>query len=89
MTTPDGVKTIHAALLCTASDIPATRKLGEFVGHGSLKGCSGCLKPFTTAEFGIKPDYSGFQRSMWPKRDLEDHRMQRMSWKHANTLKKR
>lgn len=56
MTTPDGVKTIRAALLCTASDIPATRKLCGFVGHGALKGCSRCLKSFPTTEFGTKPD---------------------------------
>ena len=49
MNTPDGVKSVRAALLCTASDIPATRKLGGFVGHGSLKGCSRCLKNFPTA----------------------------------------
>ena len=85
----DGDKTIRAALLCTASDIPATRKVGGFVGHGSLKGCSRCLKPFPTTEFGTKPDYSGFQRSMWPKRSLQDHQTQGMNWKHANTLKKR
>ena len=89
MTTPDGEKTVRAALLCTASDVPATRKLGGFVGHGSLKGCSRCLKPFPTTEFGTKPDYSGFQRNMWPKRNLQDHRTQGMNWKHANTLKKR
>lgn len=88
MTTPDGVKTIRAALLCTASDIPATRKLCGFVGHGALKGCSRCLKSFPTTEFGTKPDYSGFQRNTWPKRDLSDHRKQGMNWKHAQTLKK-
>lgn len=79
MTTPDGVKTIRAALLCAASDIPATRKLCGFVGHGALKGCSRCLKSFPTTEFGTKPDYSGFQRNTWPKRDLNDHRQQGMN----------
>ena len=61
MTTPDGDKTVRAVPLCTASDVPATRKFGGFVGHGSLKGWSRCLKPFPTTEFGTKPDYSGFQ----------------------------
>ena len=46
MVTPDGVQTVHAALLYTASDIPATRKLGGFVRHGALKRCSRCLNPF-------------------------------------------
>ena len=89
MTTPDGVKTICAALLCTAADIPATRKVCGFVGHGALKACSRCLKSFPTTEFGTKPDYSDFQRNTWPKRDLNDHRTQGMNWKHAATLKKR
>ena len=38
MVTPDRIQTVRAALLCTASDIPATRKLGGFVGNGALKG---------------------------------------------------
>ena len=89
MVTPDGIQTVRAALLCTASDIPATRKLGGFVGHGALKGCSRSLKSFPTTEFGGKPDYSGFDRNSWPKRCLYDHRSQGMNWKHANTLKKK
>ena len=30
--------TLRAALLCLASDIPASRKCGGFVGHGALRG---------------------------------------------------
>ena len=47
MTTPEGFKTIRAALLCTVSDIPATRKLCGFVGHAALKGCSKVFKVFS------------------------------------------
>ena len=61
------------------SDVYATRKLGRFVGHGSLKGCSRYLKPIPTTEFGTKHDYSGFQLTRSSKG---------MNWKHANTLKK-
>ena len=71
------------AALCTASDIPATRKLGGFVGHGSVEGCSRCLKCFSTSHFGQHPDYSGFDSSSWPKR------VQGKNWKLATTLKKR
>ena len=88
MITPDGVKLVRAAL-CTAADISATRKLGGFVGHSANKGCSRCLKYFPTLEFGGKPDYSGFDRSYWPKRKLLDHKAGGMNWKLANTLKKR
>ncbi len=33
---------VRAALLCTACDIPASRKVSGFVGHNSLHGCSKC-----------------------------------------------
>ena len=86
MNTPDGVKKVNAALLCIASDIPAARKLTGFVGHSALKACSKCLKSFPTYQFGMKPDYSGFNRNLWPKRDMDTQRTQGMNWKHANTL---
>ena len=68
MLTTEGKHVIHAALLCNSSDIPATRKIGGFVGHGALKGCSRCLKSFKTSTFGDKADYSGFNYVSWPKR---------------------
>ena len=37
---------IRAAIICCASDIPATRKLCGFVGHAARLGCSKCLKEF-------------------------------------------
>ena len=46
MKTCEGTKLVRAALLCNSSDIPATRKVGGFVGHATLKGCSRCLKSF-------------------------------------------
>ena len=33
MQTTEGLQSIRAALLCNTSDVPATRKLGGFVGH--------------------------------------------------------
>ena len=90
MTTTEGVIIICAALLCTACDIPATRKFGGFVGHGASKGCSRCLRTFPAIE-SRKLDYSGFERTPrnWPKRDLASHRTEGMNWKHASTLKER
>ena len=72
MDTTEGSKVIRAALLCNSSDIPATRKNGGFVGHAALKGCSQCLKEFPTNVFGEKPDYSGFNPTSWPKRNMEN-----------------
>ena len=52
------------------------------------KGCSHCLKSFPTEKFGEKRDYSGFDRSIWPVRSLDDHKKHGMSWKHAHTFSK-
>ena len=43
--------TFRVALLCTASDIPATRKLGGFLGHSARRGCSKCKKEFKIRKF--------------------------------------
>lgn len=86
MQTTEGVQLVRAALICNSSDVPASRKVGGFVGHGALKGCSRCLKSFPTSEFGEKADYSSFNTTTWPKRSMERHRSEAMSWKHASTL---
>ena len=44
MVTTEGTQIVQAALLCNSSDVPATRKVGRFIRHGALKGCSRCLK---------------------------------------------
>ena len=54
MHTPQGEKKIKAYLICAACDIPASRKLGGFLGHAANKGCSRCLKSFPTERFGDK-----------------------------------
>ena len=64
---------IRAALICCAADIPAARKLCGFVGHSANRGCSHCNK-FFPGGFGEKKDYSGFDRSTWPKRTDDSHR---------------
>ena len=87
MPTTEGNQVLYAALMCNSSDVPATRKIAGFVGHGALKGCSRCLKSFPTNKFGEKADYSGFHPSTWLKRTtMEDHRKKGMEWKHASTL---
>lgn len=88
MQTSEGEQLVQAALLCCASDIPASTKLGGFMGHAALKGCSHCLKSFKTYSFGQKNDYSGFGRSEWPKRTVEEHRKIGLAWKHAPTASK-
>ena len=60
--------TFRAAIISTSSDVPAVRKLGGFKSHAARHGCSRCLKSFPGG-FGIKPDYSGFDRENWPQRN--------------------
>ena len=64
---------VRAALICTACDIPAARKVSGFLGHSAYRACSRCLKPFPTKAFGEKADFSGFDRSLWPPRLKESH----------------
>ena len=63
---------VRCALLCVACDIPASKKVCGFLGHAANYGCSKCLKQFP-GDIGEK-DYSGFIRSSWPKRTLEQHK---------------
>ncbi|XP_070564970.1 uncharacterized protein [Ptychodera flava] len=64
----------RALLMCIASDIPATRKCGGFVGHGAFRGCSKCLQTFSREAFGEKADYSDFHVEDYPIRSDMDHK---------------
>ena len=50
---------IHAALLATVCDIPATAKLGGFLGHSSKHACWKCNKRFPYNESLKRVDFSG------------------------------
>lgn len=80
---------VRAALICTACDIPAARKVNGFVGTNALRGCSRCMKMFPTDSFGEKPDYTGFDRSTWEPRLCETHRMHAENHRKATTAKER
>ena len=69
----------RAVLLCTACDIPASRKVSGLVGHNALHGCS------TTQRFGEKPDYTGFDRTLWEPRSKESHYQHAMAHKNCET----
>lgn len=47
---------IKVGLVCVSSDIPATRKIGGFLGHMASQGCSRCKKHFNS---GNGLDFSG------------------------------
>lgn len=65
--------TFKLALMCVACDVPAARKICGFMGHSANKGCSRCFKSFPGG-FNDPKDYSGFNRELWPPRDLLDHK---------------
>ena len=64
-----GTRLIRCALLSVACDIPACRKISGFLGHSATLGCSKCLKKFPGGK-----DMSGFDRSKWPARTVDEHR---------------
>ena len=63
---------IQAAVICVSCDLPAGHKTCGFLGHSATLGCSKCFKKFP-GKVGEK-DYSGFNRSLWPKRSNQQHR---------------
>ena len=80
-----GTTLIRAIVSCVSCDLPATRKVCGFYSFSSLYGCSKCLKQFVTTSFGSKPDYSGFDTSIWPSRDLTTHKAKAYTSKEAST----
>ena len=62
---------IKVSLVCVSSDIPATRKIGGFLGHMAAQGCSRCKKNFNSGD-GL--DFSGFHRENWQPRNSCEHK---------------
>ena len=77
---------VRCALLCVACDIPASRKVCGFLGHSANLGCSKCLKRFPGG-VGSK-DYYGFDRTIWPERNVDDHRKNVEAIKECTTVTK-
>ncbi|SMN01286.1 hypothetical protein SPONN_2359 [uncultured Candidatus Thioglobus sp.] len=75
---------VRCVLLCVAFDIPASRKVCGFLGHSAILGCSKCLKKFP-GPVGQR-DYSGFDRTQWPKRTLAEHRKNIYSIRKSSTI---
>lgn len=80
-------KVVRCALLCVACDIPAARKVCDFLGHSASVGCSKCLKVFPGG-LGNK-DYSGFNRTLWPQRTNSSHRQHTSDIKRSKTKAER
>ena len=80
---------IRCILICVTCDIPAGRKVCGFLGHSAQLGCTKCLKPFPGSVGAM--NYSGFNRSTWPPRTVESHRIniqriQQFKTKHAQMV---
>ena len=80
-----GTTLIRAIVSCVSCDLPATRKACGFYSFSSRHGCSKCLKQFVTTSFGTKPDYSGYDTSVWHPRKLETHIAKAFAAKEAQT----
>lgn len=74
---------VRFALLCVGCDIPASRKLCGFLGHAAVLGCSKCHKKFP-GEVGNR-DYSGFQKELWPPKDLDKVKENMLRVREAKT----
>jgi len=64
-------KPIQVALICVTCDIPASRKIGGFMGHMANQGCSKCKREF--CQNGCL-NFSGFDRDQWPPRTSAEHK---------------
>ena len=63
-------RAIKVGLICVSSDVPATRKIGGFLGHMASQGCSRCKREFSSG--GL--NFSGFDRVNWPPRNSSEHK---------------
>ena len=79
-TSHNSVARVRALLCCVGSDLPATKKLCGFLSHSANRGCSKCMRSFSSSSFREKLDYSGFDVDNWEARKLEDHK------KNAETI---
>ena len=71
---------VRCALLGAVCDVPASRKVGGYVGHAGQVGCTKCIKHFVTQHFGEKADYSGYDVDQWPPRT--DAMQREYAYKH-------
>ena len=76
---------VRSALICTACDIPASRKVSGFVGHNAYHACSKCLKAFPTEKFREKADFTGTDCTLWPPRNFETHHKHALEYMSAHT----
>ena len=65
-------KMVKCAFLCISCDLPAVRKTCGFLSHSAALGCSKCMKKFPGTVGSM--NYSGFNRSEWPKINNETRR---------------
>lgn len=77
--------TLRAMLICVTCDLPATRKVLGFANFIALKGCSKCLKEFPTAQFGAKPNFSGYHCQNWLPQNSTTQMEKGLAFKNAPT----
>ena len=81
-----GNVTLKAALLFTACDLPATRKLLGFSSYSSHYGCSKCTTYFPQCDGASKLDYSNFEWKKWVPRNASEHRKSSDKYLQCKTM---
>ncbi len=72
MVSNSGEHVVRAALLAVACDLPAGRKVCEFLSHSANFGCSRCYCSFSTG--GLQRNYACHDRDTWRMRNNDQHR---------------
>ena len=75
--------TVHAALLASVCDIPATCKIGGFLGHNSLHPCWKCSKEFKHDKELKRTDFSS--ATVGPSRTHLEHKKNAVETLSART----
>jgi len=83
----DKTVVFRAALLATVCDVPATAKLGGFVGHMSKNACWKCSKQFSYNKTLNRVDFSGIE--LGPLRDYSLHKRNGTKAKNSTTPSER
>ena len=74
---------VRAALLATVCGIPATAKIGGFVGHNSKNACWKCSKLFAYDKILKRVNFSGVE--LGPPQEHATHKMNALETLSANT----
>ncbi len=88
---PEGPPVLRAALVCVTSDLPAMRKITQFLGHKADLGCSRCkfCAKREPGSVGATGKMSYFTPTMAEERKTDEVVQQAEEYKQARRLQRR